>query len=163
MGIQYFNRGGYRLTILCVRFTNWATVGRLEQVQLCNRLIDQSADNITGLKCAKECLILKYKYIQNPCFYSLNEWPNDFPCIILSISRQWALILLLSAYRILVCFTDPFSASFFTPAEPLGFQQQNKSYPPFSDWGGSRSLWSDEFTYYFDLYTEVYDYKKGLS
>ena len=41
-------------------FTNSATVGRLEQVQLCNRLIDQSADNITGLKCAKECLILKY-------------------------------------------------------------------------------------------------------
>ena len=37
-----------------------ATVGRLDQVQLCNRPIDQSADNITGLKCAKECLILKY-------------------------------------------------------------------------------------------------------
>ena len=48
------------LTKLCVSFTNSATVGRLEQVQLCNRLIDQSADNITRLKCAKECLILKY-------------------------------------------------------------------------------------------------------
>ena len=46
-----------------------ATVGRLEQVQLCKRLIDQSVDNITGLKCAKECLILKYKYIQNPWLY----------------------------------------------------------------------------------------------
>ena len=57
------------ITILCVSFTNSATVGRLEQVQLCNRLIDQSADNITGLKCAKECLILKYKYIQNPWLY----------------------------------------------------------------------------------------------
>ena len=45
------------LTKFCVSFTNSATVGRLEQVQLCNRLIDQSADNITGLKCAKECLI----------------------------------------------------------------------------------------------------------
>ena len=56
-------------TILYVSFTNSATVRRLEQVQLCNRLIDQSADNITGLKCAKECLILKYKYIQNPCPY----------------------------------------------------------------------------------------------
>ena len=44
------------ITILCVSFTNSATAGRLEQVQLCNRLIDQSADNITGLKCAKECL-----------------------------------------------------------------------------------------------------------
>ena len=54
------------ITILYVSFTYSATVGRLEQVQLCNRLIDQSADNITGLKCAKECLILKYKYIQNP-------------------------------------------------------------------------------------------------
>ena len=53
-----------------VSFTNLATVGKLEQVQLCNQLIDQSADNITGLKCAKECLILKYKYIQNPCLYS---------------------------------------------------------------------------------------------
>ena len=51
------------ITILYVSFTNSATVRRLEQVQLCNRLIDQSADNITGLKCAKECLILKYKYI----------------------------------------------------------------------------------------------------
>ena len=50
------------ITILCVSFTNSATVGRLKQVQLCNRLIDQSADNITGLKCVKECLILKYKY-----------------------------------------------------------------------------------------------------
>ena len=50
------------ITILCVSFTNSATVERLEQVQLCNRLIDQSADNITGLKCVKECLILKYKY-----------------------------------------------------------------------------------------------------
>ena len=58
-------------TILCVSFTNSATVGRLEQVQLCNRLIDQSADNITGLKCAKECLIVKYKYIQNPWLYTL--------------------------------------------------------------------------------------------
>ena len=57
------------ITILCVSFTNMATVDRLEQVQLCNRQIDQSADNITGLKCAKECLILKYKYIQNPWFY----------------------------------------------------------------------------------------------
>ena len=56
------------ITILYVSFTNSATVRRLEQVQLCNRLIDQSADNITGLKCAKECLILKCKYIQNPCF-----------------------------------------------------------------------------------------------
>ena len=54
------------ITILYVSFTNSATIRRLEQVQLCNRLIDQSADNITGLKCAKECLILKYKYIQNP-------------------------------------------------------------------------------------------------
>ena len=50
------------ITILCVSFTNSATVGRLEQVQLCNRLIDQSAYNIIGLKCVKECLILKYKY-----------------------------------------------------------------------------------------------------
>ena len=41
---------------LCISFTNSATVGRLEQVQLCNRLIDQSADNITGLKCAKSVL-----------------------------------------------------------------------------------------------------------
>ena len=57
------------ITILCISFTNSATVGRLEQVQLCNRLIDQSADNITGLKYAKECLILKYKYIQNPWLY----------------------------------------------------------------------------------------------
>ena len=48
------------------KFYNSGTVGRLEQVQLCNRRIAQSADNITGLKCAKECLILKYKYIQNP-------------------------------------------------------------------------------------------------
>ena len=56
------------ITILYVSFTNSATVRRREQVQLCNRLIDQSADNITGLKCAKECLILKYKYIQNPWF-----------------------------------------------------------------------------------------------
>ena len=48
------------ITILYESFTNSATVRRLEQVQLCNRLIDQSADNITGLKCAKECLILKY-------------------------------------------------------------------------------------------------------
>ena len=56
------------ITILCVSFTNSATVDRLEQVQLCNRRIDQSADNITCLKCAKECLILKYKYIQNPWF-----------------------------------------------------------------------------------------------
>ena len=51
------------ITILCVSFTNSATGGRLEQVQLCNRLIDQSADDITGLKCAKEYLILKYKTI----------------------------------------------------------------------------------------------------
>ena len=58
-------------TILCVSFTNSATVVRLKQVQLCNRLIDQSADNITGLKCAKKCLILKYKYIQNPWFYQI--------------------------------------------------------------------------------------------
>ena len=58
------------ITILCVSFTNSATVGRLEQVQLCNRLIDQSADNITGLKCVKECHILKYKYIQNPWWHS---------------------------------------------------------------------------------------------
>ena len=48
------------VAILCVSFTNSATVGRLEQVQLCNRWIDQSADNITGLKWAKECLILNY-------------------------------------------------------------------------------------------------------
>ena len=54
------------ITILCVSFTNSATVGRLEQVQLCNQLIDQSADKITDPKCAKECLILKYNYIQNP-------------------------------------------------------------------------------------------------
>ena len=49
------------ITILCVSFTNSATVGRLKQVQLCNRRIDQSVENITGLKCAKECLILKYQ------------------------------------------------------------------------------------------------------
>ena len=48
------------ITILCVSFTNSATVGSLEQVQPCNPQIDQSADNITGLKCTKECLILKY-------------------------------------------------------------------------------------------------------
>ena len=48
------------ITILCVSFTNSATVGSLEQVQLCNPRIDQSADNVTGLKCAKEPLILKY-------------------------------------------------------------------------------------------------------
>ena len=36
----------------------WVTVGRLDQVQLCNRRIDQPADNITGFKCAKECFIL---------------------------------------------------------------------------------------------------------
>ena len=48
-------------TKLCVSFTNSATLRRLEQVQLCNRLIDQSADNITGLKCAKECLIHRYR------------------------------------------------------------------------------------------------------
>ena len=54
------------MTILFVSFRNSATVGRLEQVQLCNRQVDQSADNITGLKCANECLILTYKYIQNP-------------------------------------------------------------------------------------------------
>ena len=48
------------ITILCVSFTNSATAGRLEtSPNFCNRLIDQSADNITGLKCAKECLILK--------------------------------------------------------------------------------------------------------
>ena len=58
-------------TILCGSFTNSATVGRLKQVQLCNRLIDQSADNTTGLKSAKECLILKYKYIQNPWLNTL--------------------------------------------------------------------------------------------
>ena len=59
------------ITILCVSFTNSATVSRLEQVQLCNRRIAQSADNITGLKCAKECLILKckYRYIQNPWYF----------------------------------------------------------------------------------------------
>ena len=57
------------IAIPCVSFTNSATVERLEQVQLCNWLIDQSADNITGLKYAKECLILKYKHIQNPCLY----------------------------------------------------------------------------------------------
>ena len=66
------------ITILYVSFTNSATVRRLAQVQLCNRLIDQSADNITGLKCAKECLILKYKYIQNPCFKRL-KWPASLP------------------------------------------------------------------------------------
>ena len=64
------------ITILYVSFTNLATVGRLEQVQLCNRLIDQSADNITGLKCAKECLILKYKYIQNPWCYCIIRPPG---------------------------------------------------------------------------------------
>ena len=58
------------ITILCVSFTNSATIGRLEQVQICNRRIDHSVDNITGLKCAKECLILKYK---NPC-YHLEVW-----------------------------------------------------------------------------------------
>ena len=58
------------ITIICVSFTNSATDERLEQVQLCNRLIDQSADNITGLKCAKEFLILKYKCIQNPWLYN---------------------------------------------------------------------------------------------
>ena len=59
------------ITILCISFTNSTTFGWLEQVQLCNRRIDQSADNITGLKCTKECLILKYKYIQNPWLYFL--------------------------------------------------------------------------------------------
>ena len=51
------------VTILCVsfRFRNSATVSKLEQVQLCNRRIDQSADNITDLKCANEPVILKYK------------------------------------------------------------------------------------------------------
>ena len=52
---------------ICVSFTNSATVERLEQVQLCNRLIDQSADNITGLKCAKECLMGNFK--KNGFFY----------------------------------------------------------------------------------------------
>ena len=52
------------ITILCVSFSNAARVGRLEQVQLCHRRVDQLADNITGLKCANECLILTYKYIQ---------------------------------------------------------------------------------------------------
>ena len=56
------------ITILCVSFTNSATVGRHKQVQLCNRRVGQSADNITGLKCANECLILTYKYIQNPWY-----------------------------------------------------------------------------------------------
>ena len=60
------------ITILYVSFTNSATLGRLKQVQLCNRLINQSADNITGLKCAKECVILKYKYIKNPWLYCLH-------------------------------------------------------------------------------------------
>ena len=72
-------------TILCVSFTNSATVGRLKQVQLCNRLIDQSADNITGLKCAKKCLILKYKYVQNPwCngHYDSPLWSSGFGAII---------------------------------------------------------------------------------
>ena len=54
------------ITILCVSFTNSATVGSLEQVQLCNPRIDQSADNITGLKCAKRCLILKYSISRIP-------------------------------------------------------------------------------------------------
>ena len=45
---------------VCVSFTNSVTVGSLEQVQLCNPRIDQSADNIIGLKYAKEFLILKY-------------------------------------------------------------------------------------------------------
>ena len=65
------------ITILCISFTNSATVGRLEQVQLRNRLIDQSADNITGLKCVKECLILKYKY--NPESL-IQPGTNNFPC-----------------------------------------------------------------------------------
>ena len=48
------------------KFTNSATVSSLEQVQHCNPRIDQSADNITGLKCAKECLILKYSISRIP-------------------------------------------------------------------------------------------------
>ena len=48
------------IAILCVSFTNSATVGRLElrleQVQLCNRQIDQSADNITSLNAQKSVL-----------------------------------------------------------------------------------------------------------
>ena len=68
----------------CVSFTNSATVRRLEQVQLCNWRTDQSADNIyiTGLKYAKECLILKYKYIQNP-----------WPCCSVFIQTQAEFIL----------------------------------------------------------------------
>ena len=54
------------ITILCVSFTNSATVERLKQVQLCNRLIDQSADNITGLKCV---LSWSISIIQNPWLY----------------------------------------------------------------------------------------------
>ena len=31
------------------------------------------------LKCATECLILKYKYIQNPCFYMKCVHPGPYP------------------------------------------------------------------------------------
>ena len=44
--------------LLYVSFRNSATVGRLVQVQLCNPQVDQSADDITGLKFAKESLII---------------------------------------------------------------------------------------------------------
>ena len=41
------------------KFSVWFSVLKFHSV--CNRRIDQSADNVTGLKCAKEIFILKYK------------------------------------------------------------------------------------------------------
>ena len=46
------------IAILYVSFRNSATVGRLVQVQSCNRPVDQSTEDITSLKCAKESPIL---------------------------------------------------------------------------------------------------------
>ena len=92
------------ITILCVSFTNSATVGRLEQVQLCNRLIDQSADNITGLKCAKECLILKYKYIQNPWLYfteRILRWAHFLRSSIITTFKQKLDVIYRSHSRVL--------------------------------------------------------------
>ena len=93
-------------TILCVSFTNSVTVRRLKQVQHCNRLIDQSADNITGLKCAKECLILKYKYIQNP-------WLDHHRAHCTAITKQ------LKFYARLVMRVDPYTLQGKSVTVPL--------------------------------------------
>ena len=82
------------ITILCVSFKYSKTVGSLEQVQLCNPRIDQSADNITGLKCIKEYLIQKYISISRIPDINLN-----YTCYIKARLRptkctKWQLVVL---------------------------------------------------------------------